>query len=130
MKKVALGCSEPQPCRLGVRPVGVAAFHEQVQTTIIQFVSNTLGLSHLPSLHLLFPLSPQGTIFLLLGCTSISSYPVPSDGRSPPLVGTPPCTCWLLAFEASVTTACTSGVPSTCRLLQTYRPPEQDHGAR
>jgi len=33
LKKVALGCSGPQPHSVGVHPVGVAAFHEQVKTT-------------------------------------------------------------------------------------------------
>ena len=33
LKKVVLGCSGPQPHSMGVHPVGVAAFHEQVKTT-------------------------------------------------------------------------------------------------
>lgn len=32
LRKVALGCSGPQPHSVGVHPVGVAAFHEQVKS--------------------------------------------------------------------------------------------------
>lgn len=43
LKKVALGCSGPQPHSVGVHPVGVAAFHEQVKTA-------SSSQCHLPSL--------------------------------------------------------------------------------
>lgn len=82
----------------------------------------TLELPLTRSIFLFSLLSSQDTILLLLGCKWTEACPSLGEGSSPPLSDTPPCTCWLLAFEANGST----DSDSKCRLLQSYSPSTVD----